>query len=678
MILVTRWTAGRGGPRGRCSIGRSTPPLALLVTLVGSNLPAQSPSLPTPAAASSDSVTRLAVDPAAHRGRPYVILLNDTHNRIEADGRSTRRIRQVYQVLDAQVVRGLSERAFSYSRSHQSLTIDWIRVLKPSGEVVSDKAAQEQESDVAARMTNPIYQEQRVRRVSLSGVAVGTILDIQYTMDERGPYRPGDFLLGWNVNNQVPILRSRFTVDVPAGYQPRIVEENLNFAREERENAGRRTYIWATQDVPAYLGEAYAADSNRVIMSVSLSSPSTWNDIALWYDSLARDRYAITPAVAARIDAMVAASGARTRLDTVRAVHRWVAQDLRYVSVSLGIGGYQPRTPEEVLASGFGDCKDKATLFVGALRRYGVTASPVLLSLNGKPNPALPSIYQFNHAIAAVEDSGAWTFTDLTAEFVPYGAIPNPYRGQLGIVVTPEGRAEEVRFPLAPEDESASTMVIRLALDTSGTARAYVEEFARGTAALGMRSAFSTPLDSTRRGSVYRSIAQRMFPTDATADSLVAFDGRDFRVPARLTYVVRASNVLKPAGDMRLFTMNAGFRGPARAFKNLASELETRTTRAFPIDASQVLGQLETITDLQITLPPGWTAELPKNVSATSFFGSYESTWTQEGRQVRMMRRIKGTRGIFPPARIVEVIAWLKTVGADDTEFLSLRPAPVP
>ncbi len=652
-----------------------------MATAVALAAPAALWAQPAPtrlATALSDSVITLAVDPAAHRGQPYVILLNDTYNRIEVDGRSTRRIRQVFQVLDPQVVRGLSERAFNYSRSHQSLSIDWIRVLKPTGEVLSDKPAQEQESDVAARMTNPVYQEQRVRRVSLSGVAVGTILDIQYSMEERGPYRPGDFLLGWNINNQVPIRRSRFTVDVPSGYQPRIVEHNLDFSREERDEAGRRTYVWATQDVPAYLGEAYAADSNSVIMSVALSSPSTWNDIAAWYDGLARERYALSPAVSARIDSMVTVSGARTRLDTVRAVHRWVAQDLRYVSVSLGIGGFQPRSPDEVLSSGFGDCKDKATLFVAALRRYGMSASPVLLSLNGKPNPALPSIYQFNHAIAAVQDSGAWTFTDLTAEFVPYGALPNQYRGQLGIVVTPEGRAEEVRFPLAPADESASMMQIRLVLDTSGSAEARVEEFARGTAALGMRAAFATPLDSTRRGSVYRSIAQRMFPTDATADSLVAFDGRDFRVPARLSYVVKASNVLKSAGDMRLFTMNAGFRGPARAFKNLARELESRSTRAFPIDASQVLGQLETITDLEITLPPGWTAELPKNVSATSFFGRYESTWSQEGRQVRMVRRIKGERGIFPPQRIVEVIAWLKTVGADDTEFLSLRPAPVP
>ncbi len=658
---------------GRRAGVRAVVALALTgVSTVALRAQAAMPSAP------SDSVIRLAVDPAKYRGRPYVLLLDEAYNRIERDGRSVRRTRQVYQVLDQQVVRGFSERAFTYARSHQSLTVDWIRVLKPTGEVLSDKPAQEQESDVTAPMSNPIYQEQRVRRVSLSGVAVGTILDVQFTVEERGPYRAGDFLLGWNVNNPLPIVRSRFIVDVPDGFAPRIIERNLNFRRTESVQAGRRTYSWIANDVTPYRGEAYAADSNSVVMSIAVTSPSTWNDIATWYDGLARDRYTLATPVAARVDSLVARSRARTRLDTIRAVHRWVAQDIRYVSVSLGIGGYQPRTPAEVLSSGFGDCKDKATLFVAAMRRYGIAASPVLLSLSGKPDPALPSIYQFNHAIAAVQDGAGWTFTDLTAEYIPYGTIPDQYRGQLGIVVLPDGRAQEIRFPVAAIDANGSTMRIHLTLDTAGRGVARVQELARGNTANGMRAAFAAPLDSARRSSTQKAVAQRLFASDATADSLVVFDGRDLGASATISYVVTANNVLKPVGDMKLLSMNVGLRGPARTFKNFARELESRTERVFPIDASQVLGQLETITDLRITLPVGWKAELPKNVAATSFFGRYESTWSQEGRDVRMVRRISGQRGIFPPQRIADVIAWLKTVGEDDIEFLSLRPAPVP
>src|SRR5256886_12916136 len=38
----------------------------------------------------------------------------------------------------------------------------------------------------------------------------------------------------------------------------------------------------------------------------------------------------------------------KTLDDSLRAVYRWVAQDFRYVSLSLGLGGYLPRLPAQV------------------------------------------------------------------------------------------------------------------------------------------------------------------------------------------------------------------------------------------------------------------------------------------------------------------------------------------
>lgn len=645
-----------------------------LSVLVGSASAEAQGTVPLPSQP-SDSIVRLAVDPARNSGVPYVMLLDESHSRIERDGRMVRRSRQVIQVLDANVVRGMSERAFAYAKSHQALTLDWIRVLRLSGEVVSDKPAQEQETDVTAGLQNPIYQEQRVRRVSLTGVAVGTVLDVQFVIEEKQPYRAGDFLLGWNVNQPIPVARSRFVVDVPEGFAPRIVERNLTFRRNDVVTDGRRIITWAASEVAPYRPETYAADSNGVVMSVAVTAPDTWNDIAGWYDGLARDRYVLAPAAAALVDSLVRASQPRSRTDTIRAVHKWVAQDIRYVSVSLGIGGYQPRLPADVMSSGFGDCKDKTTLFVTALRRYGIVANPVLLALAGKPDATLPSIFQFNHAIAAVQDGAGWTFTDLTAEYVPYGTVPDSYQGEFGIVVTDKGRAEEVRFPLAPTERNQSVLRVAITIDSGGAAVAHVTESSEGSVAVGMRSVFGTPLDSTRTRQLLQALSQRLFTADATADSLKGFNGKDFEVSPALSYVVRADNVLTSVGDARLFTLNPTLRGPARSLRNAARELESRPTRLFPVDAGKVLGMIESVTDVRITLPEGWTAELPKSVSATSFFGRYESTWTQQGREVRMVRRIQGQRGIFPPQRIAEVIVWLKTVGADDHEFLSLRPA---
>ena len=112
----------------------------------------------------------------------------------------------------------------------------------------------------------------------------------------------------------------------------------------------------------------------------------------------------------------------------------------------------------------------------------------------------------------------------------------------------------------------------------------------------------------SRMRPVTRSIAQRTFTSDATVDSLVTFDGKNFAATPRVTYRVVAPNVLKRVGEARLLPFTPAFLGPARNFRLLAQELESRGARRFPLDAGQILAPAVTITDIRITLPLGWKA----------------------------------------------------------------------
>jgi hypothetical protein len=77
---------------------------------------------------------------------------------------------------------------------------------------------------------------------------------------------------------------------------------------------------------------------------------------------------------------------------------------------------------------------------------------------------------------------------------------------------------------------------------------------------------------------------------------------------------------------------------------------------------------------MHVTLPPGWRARLPANVSAESVFGHYSAKYTQEGRVLHIVREMTGATGIEPPERIGELIAWLRAVSADDARFIVLQP----
>jgi len=639
------------------------------------------PSSPLPMMP-SDSVLRLAVDPARAVGQPFVVLLQESSFRVDAGGRWLQRNRRAVQVIDENAARGLAEQAFAFASSHQTLTIEWVRVLRTTGVVIGDKPAQMQDADVPAAMANPIYQDQRVRRLSLAGVTAGTVVDIAWSVLDTAPPRPGDFLFRAGLNGPVTIRRSLVELDVPEGYVPTIVERNLIAPRRDEIADGRRRYTWTSSDQSGIRGEPFAADSNAIVQTITVGPRGTWTEIASWYHGLSKDRYALSRTDAARIDSIVRASGARTKLDTIRAVHRFVAQDIRYLSVALGMGSYQPRTPSEVLSTSLGDCKDKATLFVAALRRYRIAANPVLLSLSQHPDPNVPSILQFNHAIAAVRDGAGWSFTDLTAESIPYGELPDAYQGSFAVIVGEDGAAQRVTLPVRPTERNVSTLQLTMQIGADGRAEGSAVERAEGSPTYGMRLGLGSPLDSTRRAAFSRSLAQRIFGAEANGssrvDSLVVFNGRDLNATPQLSYTLSSDGLIRTIGTAKVLAVPSVVRGPARSFRAALSELESRGPRQLPIDASRILASITNVTEWAVTLPPGWSIDLPANVSATSFFGSYSSTWTQNGRELRVVRRLQGQRGIFGPERIAEVLVWLRTVGADDQDFLTVKPTTAP
>jgi hypothetical protein len=412
--------------------------------------------------------------------------------------------------------------------------------------------------------------------------------------------------------------------------------------------------------------ELLAADSNDVYMSVAMSSPIAWSDIAQWYAKLARPKAVITPFVAIRVDSVV--RKARTRLDSIRAVHKWVAQDIRYVAIDLGIGGYQPRTPEKVVRTGFGDCKDKATLFVVALGRLGIEAYPVLLNSTGGVRRDMPSIHQLDHEIAAVREGSGWQLVDLTAASTPYGELPDDEQGEFGLVVRPDGASEVVTLPIVSAAANVVTSRFVGTVDSTGLVDGVIAETGTGAQQYSLRSLFYNPLDSLQRVNVSNSLAGKLFE-GSEGDSLVGFDGRDLEAAAKLRMHLKHGRAATVNGTTMILQMPFNSMG---GLASAARELESAEKRRFPIDPAKFWGRRLSETEYLLTLPAGWHAELPKGVSATGPFGIYKSEYSQQGNVLRLARRVEGTTAVQPPEAITGLIAWFRALAADDAKMIVL------
>jgi transglutaminase-like putative cysteine protease len=642
-------------------------PLVLALSFLTRAAFAQAPRI-TPSgdpSVKNDTIYRLAVNPADHPDDDYVYLLDDGVIRFEADGRGSRTYRQVVQILTQDGAEAWGEQSFSYSAGSERLTVNWIRVVKANGEVVSARPAHEQESLAPVALEAPVYSDQKVRRVTLSGVAPGTLVDWSFTVERTRPLVPADYFTAWRVTTGRLTRRSRLIVDVPASVTPRIKETNVHFRRQEVEAKGRRVYTWATADVPEVVSELFAAVPNSVSVGISVSSPMTWAQLARWYADLSRGRYDVAPPLEAKLADLV--QGARTLDDSLRAVHRWVAQDFRYVSLSLGIGGYLPRLPAQVLETRYGDCKDKATLFIALARRLGVRAYPVLLSSSGSADSSQPTAQQFDHMIAAVDRPAGRLYLDLTSDLTPYGELPPAEQGSFALVVHDDGQAEEVTLPEAPASANRAEVHFIGELTADGMFAGRYTETSVGTIQYRLRQAYDRPLTREELGRVTQALADGLFP-GASGDSLQVFDGRDLSTSPRVAVLLRNAPAASGSGGSRILTLPASI--PNFVSHGIATQLEQRKPRRFPIDVAAVVGPIETVAELRVTLPPGWRAQLPPSVAESSAFGNYRAEYVQEGRELRVTRSMSGRKGVEPPERVGALVAWLRAVSKDDVKFI--------
>jgi hypothetical protein len=615
-----------------------------------------------------DSIYALAVNPSDFPKQSVVYLLDEGVYRIEPDGRGARTIRQVIQILKTSGAAQYREQRLSYDPNRQRLVVNWMRVVRPNGQVVSAEPSQVQESDVAAPMGVPMYTSMKVKRMSLTGVDSGTVFDYSYTLEDLKSPMPGDFFYAWRVTTPVPVQRSLLVVDVPKGFLPRIEEKNLNFRRTEQTIGGRTIYRWATDKVPPIVVEPFAPDSSLKVGTVTVSPPFGWDAIGKWYAPIAAAHYALTPAVTEKIHQVV--SNAKTLDDSVRAIHKWVSSDIRYVAIELGpSGGYVPRDAATVAQTGFGDCKDKTMLFLAALRSIGVTGYPVLLNPVVKVDEDVPYIGAFNHMIAAVQTAKGYVFTDLTASGLPYGRLVPTEHGRFGLVIRDQA-AEITHLPGSVSPEQRDDIRITGTVTADGTFEGVMEESGKGNdAGLGTLLLVHPP-DSAQKAMLARSMAGSVFE-GAEADSLTFTTSPDSSGAYTIRLRIHNAKITSEAGNLELMSNPIhGSNTPA----GIAQFLQQAGKRTLPIDVAKISPRQTSHYEADITLPAGWHAILPKNFSSPGLVGQFDVTYAQVGNELRITRVNAPAKGVVGPDRIQDVIAALKQLSSAVSRTIPVQP----
>jgi hypothetical protein len=259
---------------------------------------------------------------------------------------------------------------------------------------------------------------------------------------------------------------------------------------------------------------------------------------------------------------------------------------------------------------------------------------------------------------------------DLTADIVPFGALPPQEQGEFGLLVHPDGASEEITFPSDPISTNRIETYLVGSLTPDGLFAGKWSRKASGAQQYGLRASMSksTKPDSTERARTTLAIANAIFEGSA-GDSLQLFDGRDLSAEPKVSVLISHGRAASDAGGTEILTIPL----TRYAVTSLIASLEARGARKSPIASRKVGGAHTEIQDLRLTLPVGWKAKLPPNDSATSVFGTYVAEYAQNGQELHISRRLTGADGVQPATKYGELLDWMKQMSKDDAKYVILE-----
>ncbi|HLP01208.1 MAG TPA: transglutaminase domain-containing protein, partial [Opitutaceae bacterium] len=387
------------------------------------------------------------------------------------------------------------------------------RIIRPdAGQVVFEPALKPLPDGADPRLVQLLRG-----MIELPEVEAGCVVEVEYVLELRTSGEACGFYREWMLGSEFPTKRQvlRCTLPVVEGW--RWFAPNLPAPQEEQIGAGRRL-TWTVLDLPALEAEAASAPARTWAPWVGVSGIASWDALAKWYRLIAADAMTAGPKTTELGRSLAAQHPARMEL--LRAAYERVAA-LRYVAIELGVGGFRPRTPDEVLGHRYGDCKDKANLLVALLRVAGIEAEFALVNRGETTFQEFPGM-QFNHALvhvpAAPERGQAHElWLDATDRLALFGSVPTGDYGRAAFIVGTAGEPqfrtitnafeEPVRWSETWELDPAQPGRARVVLNGQGGADEWLRRLFAGLSPAERRARMRALLGGAPRGCTIETVA---------------------------------------------------------------------------------------------------------------------------------------------------------------------------
>ena len=351
----------------------------------------------------------------------------------------------------------------------------------------------------------------------------------------------------------------------------------------------------------------------------------------------------------------------KTDKEKARFLYKYMQQNMRYVSIQLGIGGLKPFPATFVDEKKYGDCKALSNYMKALLKAVDINSYYTEINAFANEEPADPSFPydSFNHVILCVPFKNDTTWLECTSNTQPFGQLGSFTENRRALIITEDG-GRLINTPKSTADENQVNTEVHLKMEPDGSAKAQVKVFSQGD----VRALFASELP--------RMKADRQKEFLLRALSIKQPSSFDFNLGKDVNDVKEANLTLEYDKFCDVISGDKQFIRPwVLSFWNdsMPAEEKRRTDYYFeyPFKGSSIT---------TIDLPTGFEVEsMPGNASLKFTYGNYDISYVynKEKNQVISTAKFVLNNQVIPAAKYTEMQVYMDGVVKAQNKKLVIR-----
>ena len=381
---------------------------------------------------------------------------------VNADGTYAKTIESAIRIKSPQGAEDYGSRQISYTPSQEVIRSikAWTAQADGASVPVLPSAIREREEDNSGGASE--FTDTKYRVMIFPQVKVGSLLGYKLESNVHTSPYPGEFFSANVFSATLPYDHWEAHFVVPASRVLHIDQRGVSGGLEKTvDGISYYSFRYSRSTVtPPEEGSAGAIHYADYLFVSTIPDMASLGKLA---NTFYQSKVAVNDEIrqlAARLT-----DGKDDERAKVKALYLWVAQNIRYVSISLLDGRLVPHNTLEILANRYGDCKDHAVLLESLLAAVGIASSPALLNAGASYEFSKIGIhYPMNHVITYVPSLDL--YLDSTDRFAPFGTLPYADMDK-PVVLTALGKLG--RTPRMKAEEHATRVDVFMAIRADGS-----------------------------------------------------------------------------------------------------------------------------------------------------------------------------------------------------------------